>query len=59
MKDDDQLAAIITCAMNMIPNGGTANVVIQEVKKLLMQHMIYILLSLVMTACINAKSKLG
>ena len=34
MKDDDQLAAIITCAMNMIPNGGTANVVIQEVKKI-------------------------
>ncbi len=34
MKDDDQLAAIIFCAMTMIPNGGTANVVIQEVKKI-------------------------
>ena len=33
MKDDDQLAAIIFCAMTMIPNGGTENVVIQEVKK--------------------------
>ena len=33
MKEDDQLAAIILCAMTMIPNGGTANVVIQEVKK--------------------------
>ncbi|MFM6026072.1 MAG: hypothetical protein ACKPER_24680, partial [Dolichospermum sp.] len=30
MKDDDQLAAIIFCAMTMIPNGGTENVVIQE-----------------------------
>ncbi|MFN5953470.1 MAG: hypothetical protein ACK6A9_21190 [Dolichospermum sp.] len=34
MKDDDQLAAIIFCAMTMIPNGGTENVVIQEVKKI-------------------------
>jgi Cdc6-like AAA superfamily ATPase len=34
MKDDDQLAAIIFCAMTMILNGGTANVVIQEVKKI-------------------------
>jgi hypothetical protein len=34
MKNDDQLAAIILCAMTMIPNGGTANVVIQEVKKI-------------------------
>ncbi|MFN5593761.1 MAG: hypothetical protein ACK482_10010 [Aphanizomenon sp.] len=34
MKDDDQLAAIILSAMTMIPNGGTANVVIQEVKKI-------------------------
>ena len=33
MKDDDQLAAIILSAMTMIPNGGTENVVIQEVKK--------------------------
>ncbi|MBS3030126.1 MAG: hypothetical protein HCA25_24590 [Dolichospermum sp. DET50] len=34
MKEDDQLAAIILCAMTMIPNGGTADVVIQEVKKI-------------------------
>ncbi|TAE59028.1 MAG: hypothetical protein EAZ87_11160 [Nostocales cyanobacterium] len=34
MKDDDRLAAIINCTMNMIPGGGTANVVIQEVKKI-------------------------
>jgi Cdc6-like AAA superfamily ATPase len=34
MKDDDQLAAIIFCAMTMILNGGTVNVVIQEVKKI-------------------------
>ncbi|MBD2279764.1 hypothetical protein [Aphanizomenon flos-aquae] len=34
MKDDDQLAAIILSAMTMIPNGGTADVVIQEVKKI-------------------------
>lgn len=31
MKDDDQLAAIISCAMKMIPDGGTENVVITQV----------------------------
>ncbi len=30
-NDDDKLAAIIVCAMTMIPEGGTANVVITEV----------------------------
>jgi hypothetical protein len=30
-KDDDQLAAIIACAMKMIPDGGTAYVVITQV----------------------------
>jgi hypothetical protein len=29
--DDDKLAAIIACAMNMVPDGGTANVVITQV----------------------------
>jgi hypothetical protein len=30
-KDDDKLAAIIACAMQMIPDGGTENVVITKV----------------------------
>ncbi|QYX33443.1 hypothetical protein K2F26_09060 [Sphaerospermopsis torques-reginae ITEP-024] len=34
IKDDDRLAAIINCTINMIPGGGTANVVIKEVKKI-------------------------
>jgi hypothetical protein len=33
MKDDDKLAAIITCAMKMIPDGGTENVVVTQVNK--------------------------
>lgn len=31
IKDDDQLAAIIACTMKMIPDGGSANVVITKV----------------------------
>ncbi|KAF3888961.1 MULTISPECIES: P-loop NTPase fold protein [Nostocales] len=31
IKDDDKLATIIACAMRMIPNGGTENVVVTEV----------------------------
>ncbi|BAZ28998.1 hypothetical protein NIES4074_14350 [Cylindrospermum sp. NIES-4074] len=34
IKDDDRLAAIITCAMKMIPDGGTANVVVTKVEKI-------------------------
>ncbi|MEJ6481226.1 hypothetical protein N0Y54_07760 [Nostoc punctiforme UO1] len=34
IKDDDKLAAIITCGMKMIPDGGTENVVITKVDKI-------------------------
>ncbi|MEH2058839.1 MAG: hypothetical protein V7K97_22330 [Nostoc sp.] len=34
IKDDDKLAAIISCAMKMIPDGGTENVVITKVDKI-------------------------
>ncbi|MGI8504914.1 MAG: hypothetical protein ACR2LR_27875, partial [Hassallia sp.] len=33
MNNDDKLAAIITCAMKMIPDGGTENVVLTQVNK--------------------------
>jgi hypothetical protein len=33
IKDDDRLAAIIACTMNMIPEGGTANVVVTQVNQ--------------------------
>ncbi|MBW4541189.1 MAG: hypothetical protein KME43_18935 [Myxacorys chilensis ATA2-1-KO14] len=33
-KDDDGLAAILTCAMRMVPNRGTANVVITQVEEI-------------------------
>jgi len=34
IKDDDRLAAIITCCMKMIPSSGTENVVINQVNKI-------------------------
>lgn len=32
IKEDEKIAAIIACAMKMLPNSGTTNVVIEEIK---------------------------